>query len=713
MSAPSAATWLGDPAHGFVRAVRPSQLEMARLVEEVLRDGGVAAIEAGTGTGKGFAYGLPALLSGRRVVISTAKKTLQTQLFTKDLPHLTACLRAAPEGPPVGAFRLLKGKGNYACRLRVDEFEDGAEADGYDAGLRGAFAAWFAADPVGDLATCPSRDGALPFEAHVRVTECVRYACPFFGSCGYVANKRAAKLARVLVVNHALLAYDLALGRGRVLGPYDVLILDEAHQAVRYFRDAHTYRLHPRQPEYLERLCREGGGLDVPPRLRPTYAEIYRALPVAPGLLTVGRALRDPLAELLDYMVYLRDRFARHPLMQGVLAVQGDGGDGGAEGDDDAAPMVDEDLRVFLGTDANLVSRPIALDLPDAKRQAKLLTAATNAGRVHRLCRILLGQESEAERARVPRLVYTELRTAHPVDYLEVLASPVEVGPLVAPALLGLGRVVLTSATLATPNGFGYTAREFGLALPQLKHAVTLPSPFDYRTHSALYLSRTAPNHALAATDRDAYHAGMAREVHELLAASRGGAFVLCASRVDMQALAALLDRRSGPYAPATQSSNIDRDLAWFRKGPHRVLIGVKSLWEGVDVPGNALRLVIIPRLPFPNRADVLLTARKARWIAARVAAGDSQRTAELRAFAEFDLQEALMDLKQGGGRLIRTETDRGVVALLDSRAVDRVKNYSALVRAAFPHPHTYNKAQVLQLLEVLGAQETRPCPLP
>ncbi len=208
--------------------------------------------------------------------------------------------------------------------------------------------------------------------------------------------------------------------------------------------------------------------------------------------------------------------------------------------------------------------------------------------------------------------------------------------------------------------------------------------------------------------EKKEYCERQAAAIHELLAASKGGAFVLCASYEDLNGMYEFVARqhnRTNEYAVRRQlsASTIDSDIEWFKSTPRAVLFGAKSLWEGVDVPGLSLRLVIIPRLPFPNWGDVILSSRKKKYVDGRVAGGVNDRQASIESFNEFDLQEMFKDVKQGGGRLIRSEGDWGVVAILDPRACGTSKNYSGKVRACLPMPPSYDKNLALQFLRILA----------
>lgn len=337
-------------------------------------------------------------------------------------------------------------------------------------------------------------------------------------------------------------------------------------------------------------------------------------------------------------------------------------------------------------------------------------------GKVRSLCEIVLdlpqsaatGGDGEDETPKAPPSEWVKYVEKRNKDEVQLVVTPLEVGPLVAPSLLSLGGVVVTSATLATANGMDYMAREYGLSSKQIRHKATHPSPFDYANQSALYVSSTAPDPGTRNAD---YYMRMCAEVHELLEASRGGAFVLCASTDDMLELhdgiyrmtKGRMSYRLGKQTSASPESTVQ----WFLSDPTSVLVGLKTYWEGVDIPGDHLRLVVIPRLPFPNFGDVVLRARKKAYVNQLLEnnADMTEQTASVRAWDAYDFQEAIMDLKQGGGRLIRTETDRGIVAILDRRAYRREKNYSHKVRAALPHPETYDKALVLQILRGFGNQ--------
>lgn len=671
----SAAEWLNDSSRGIARVVRPGQVAMAKLVEEVLTSekGGVAFLEAGTGTGKSFAYSVPAILSGKRVVISTAKKALQNQLVEKDLPFLTGKIKQT-------SFSLLKGKNNYACGLRFNELRENDAFTRLPIFEQNAFANWMEAGGYHDLS-----DFTPPFtlESMVRVTECVRKNCPYAEStCGYVKARDAAMAAQIVVVNHALLAYDLSVGGGKILGPYDALIIDEGHQAPKYFREAFSLKLHHKHPEAIKRLF-DGTEFEPHALLEHIYNSIFTTVAPKSERLSLTDKLRQSFEDLYTEL----DKTYRKLKARGLL---------------------DEDEGAQEAATAVAVAR------------AKLKSGATLVDKSRKLAQIVLGthvvrdEEGQiVEGDDTDYLCYVEKRGRGEVP--EIVVTPVEVGPLIAPGLLGLGRVVVTSATLATPNGMDYMAREYGLTPGQVAIKQVLASPFDYKARSTAYVSSTSPDPSGRGDD---YYSMMSEEIHELLVASKGGAFVLCASYDDMNKLAdgcrellrGSLKGAGAPYLVSTQVGSPEPLLDWFKNTPRAVLFAVKTFWEGVDVPGLGLRLVVIPRLPFPNAGDVVLQARK-KLVMDRLIenAGYEEKRASLSAWDSFDFQEAIMDLKQGAGRLIRSETDMGVVALLDRRAFGTTKGYSNKVRAALPMPTTSDKAKVLQFLTALAGKAAVP----
>lgn len=660
--AEKAKDWLSDTSLGIAKVIRPSQIEMAERVENIFANKGVAFIEAGTGTGKSFAYLIPAILSGQRIVISTAKKTLQTQIFQKDLPFLTSKVKFENTVSP---YSLLKGKSNYACKLRFAEFMESEARYQFQEHQINAFSSWLEDSNFADFALYGE---PVEFESMVRVTECVKTHCPYLDSCKYRENKKQAGKAKILVVNHALLACDLARGVGQVLGPYDALVIDEAHQAPKYFREAFSHRLQTRQPDILAKML-DGSGIEITSTLRAVYAEIFKNLP-SEGEFTLDTKSERLFTALKDEYEKLKRRFQE----AGLLAEDNDG-------------IIYEDRE----------EKAENADPGSARKRSKYVSASSLVNNLIKMTSIILGEEQTG--ITTDYISYVESRKEDP----DLITTPIEVGELVAPALVHIGKVVVTSATLATSDNFNYASRQFGIGSSIIKEKAILPSTFDYKNKSALYLSSTAPDPSLPKSE---YIPKMAAEIDELLVASRGGAFVLCASNEDMNGFYEFLSMRDrSEYTMLRQTGNVDQMLSWFKDTPNSVLIGVKTLWEGIDVPGLGLRLVIIPRIPFPNRNDVVLGKQKQIHVDNLIEQGMNDRAADIQAWSDLDLQEAIMDLKQGAGRLIRAETDKGIVACLDKRMSGNTKKYSGKLRTSLPQPPTYDKPLVLKYLTILAKQ--------
>lgn len=659
--------YLSDPALGLVRSVRPAQLRMAQFVTDIIENGGIAMLEAGTGTGKSFGYGLPAVLSDKRVVISVSKKSLQGQLVDKDLPHLVRATR------PVG-FSLLKGKRNYPCTLRWEELKTSPAFGNVPTEEAERFAEWLLQPGVRDLA-----GWNFPWLREVQVNECVRNHCPHSDGCSYVQQRDAAQLSRILVVNHAMLAFDLAMGGGKLLPKYDVLIIDEAHQAPQFFRDAYSIDISPRHPMMIAQLLKDSD-FEVGDDFVRFCEGVFSMIPSRAEELSIDAGMEHLFGKLLAKAGDIHGRMTA----TGIL------------GEDDGSSAPASGLQ--------------------ARLRAKIRAGGQMIGQVKRLCEIILQVPPNPDATtRVDKLAPNEwlVYTEKVRDDTHLIATPLEVGPLVAPALLGIGRVIATSATLGGGK-VGFMAREYGLKEAQIRIQETLPSPFDYERRSLLYVSRTAPDPA----DRSVnYYEKMADEVHELLYASRGGALVLCASTDDMKFLHDEIYKRhfrnkGMNYKLAMQEPGFSFDavLEWFKSDKSSAFIGLKTFWEGVDIPGDGLRLVVIPRLPFPNRGDAVISARKKRYIEALTDSGVEDGEAGYRAWNSFDLQIALMDVAQGAGRLIRTETDAGVVAILDTRVYGKNKPYGATIRKSLPHKlFTGDKALLLRILNGFGAKALGP----
>jgi ATP-dependent DNA helicase DinG len=635
-------------AHLAAGEHRPEQQEMCRAVAEALVTGTHLVVQAGTGTGKSLAYLVPAALSGRKVVVATATKALQDQLAEKDLPLIEAGL-----GLPVPLdSAVLKGRANYVCRQRVAEVGSGGiqpelgdqtagradEAEGAAEAERTAEAAASSPPPapapppeglveevrrlVAWSQTSESGDRAdLDFEPSDRAWNMVSvgprecpgaFNCPSGGSCFAEAARDRAAAADIVVVNTYLYGAHLASG-GAVLPEHDVVVFDEAHE--------------------LEEVMTASLGVELTPGRFRTLAVAARPL------------LEDKDAGLVDAMAAVGDQLAA--LLAGRIGtrVLGEGGAGQA-GAAVEAVEADAELAELLARAAELGRRLVdALRRGGAQRSLLADDGGVDPDRASRKTRALQAASHLSDD--LHRLASRSESDVAWVDgtrrNVRLRLSPVDVGPALAAMLWGEVTTVLTSATIP-PRIVERVGLE-GFATEELN----VGSPFDYRAHSLLYVARHLPDRRAPGAD-EALH----RELRRLIGAAGGRTLALFTSRRATEVAAEAL----APELPWTLLLQGDlpkgRLLEEFADDETSCLFATLGFWQGVDVPGRALSLVTIDRLPFPRPDDPLLQARRER-------AGG-------RAFSLVDLPRAATLLAQGSGRLIRTGEDRGVVAVLDPR---------------------------------------------
>ncbi|MFO7324771.1 MAG: ATP-dependent DNA helicase [Pseudomonadota bacterium] len=601
---------------------RPSQLAMARAVADALSSRGWLVAEAGTGTGKTFAYLIPALLSGLKVIVSTGTRTLQDQLFHRDLPLLGAAL-----GRPA-TVALLKGRANYLCRERWLRMPRELPLPGGTRERAAAVARWAEVTRDGDLAELPELPDGHPLRAAITSTRenCTAGRCAQFSQCHVFAARRRAAEADLVVVNHHLLLSDLALkeeGFGDILPTADALILDEAHQlpelAAQFFGTQFSSRK-------VDELI-----ADVPALLVESGFDPAR---LDPGLESLRRALQEAV----------RSALAAAPA--GQRRAWGD------------------DLADFDGAARALVTA--LCDLGDALRGLEggdaLLQGAIRAGS--------LAGELDAVLDSPPSAGARLLQPGARGFLAQVL--PFDIGPRLRSIMDSRPAAwVFTSATLAVAGDFSHFLERMGVA--GRCDTLAIDSPFDYERQALLFLPQglpdpSTPEHGIAALD-------MAAMLAEL---SGGGAFLLFTSHRALQQAGQRLRGRWGSGSAARMKLLVQGEapreqlLREFREHGNAVLLGTASFWEGVDVPGRALRLVAIDRLPFASPEDPVLRARVQH---VRQQGGNP--------FNDFQVPEAAIALKQGVGRLIRSERDSGVVAILDPRITGR--GYGRQLLAALP----------------------------
>lgn len=664
---------LSDPAHGLVQEARAPQLAMAASVEEVLASGGAYFCEAPVATGKTFAYLLPALLAqGRRIVVATAKKQLQDQIVVKDLPALKRVL-GADATRVLGAQMLataLKGKGNYSCGEQAMAIiaKNGGEHEG-------AYREFLRKSPYGDRADyagMPPRWWGL-----ATAEDCAGKRCERFDDCGYIRLKRDATQSKIVVINHHVLGAEMYFGLGKLVGgPYDVLIVDEAHTLAAGIRAAFTHRIAEDSIQSLGDLLK---------RTSHQFPSVRRLLEPWERMFAnvSNRHFQDASAR--DVPVF--DQGAATLSLDGLRAIT-------VELDkleklynqQDEPSQWDEEPDEVFGENVMPINA-IEMDMDEHKeskgRELALITQASR--RVNGFLRGLSAAqgivddsmfetdadniEMRKQRVLANTVVYTSQDDR---GRFGVNCAPVGVGGIASKYLAQIKTVILCSATLAVDGHFEHIESMTGIAPVKTE---ILPTAFDYDSMGFVYVPRDLPVLGRAHPEyADVFKRRVERAVR-LVEMSDGGAFILTTANDELDMFTEALKARfpGRTFAQGHRKNPWDGDapnaLAKFRETKNSILIGSKSFWEGVDVPGGALRLVIMAKLPFPQFNDPIVKAR--------------ERLAGDRAFHDVQLVDMLIDLRQGVGRLIRTKDDRGCVAILDSRVWD--KAYGAAVRRALP----------------------------
>ncbi|HEV2538962.1 MAG TPA: ATP-dependent DNA helicase [Frateuria sp.] len=608
-------------------APRLAQQAMARAVAGAIEHRDTLIAEAGTGTGKTYAYLVPALLSGERVIVSTGTKALQDQLYFRDLPKVRAVLGTR------GKAALLKGRANYLCLHRLDQtVREGSTFEHTQASHLAAIRAWSARTRAGDrmeLAEVPEESPLWP-----RVTStpenCLGVECPFFEDCHVVKARREAQEADLVVVNHHLLFADLALkqeGFGEILPGAGAFILDEAHQVPELAGQFFSQSVSARQ-------------------LADLAADALRECNGVTGAIGL---LLEPIEALQDALRRLR--LAMEPLPARGPFRQLDGLAATHEGLRDLGEL----LAAFTDLLASQAER--SRGLANAHERAAVLT--------ERLDRIAEGGGEQDVR-------WYEL---FPRGFA-LHATPLDLaGPLRAMRERTQAAWIHTSATLSVAGSFDHFARQLGLDDPQALH---LDSPFDYASQALCYLPAGLPDPGARDHTERVIDAAL-----PVLEASDGRAFLLFTSHRALRRAAELLADRV-PWPLFVQGSAPRHQLLQdFRSSGHGVLLGAASFWEGVDVAGDALSVVVIDKLPFAAPDDPVLQARL-----------DALEQSGINPFMGWQVPAAAIALKQGAGRLIRDVHDRGVLMLCDPRLT--TKGYGRLFLASLPPmPRTRELADV------------------
>ncbi|HHM05023.1 MAG TPA: ATP-dependent DNA helicase [Gammaproteobacteria bacterium] len=606
-------------------APRASQQAMAAAVEAALAAGETLVAEAGTGTGKTFAYLVPALLSGRRVIVSTGTKTLQDQLFHRDLPAVRRALDV-----PV-AVSLLKGRANYLCLHRLARAEtDGVLGTPRELASLGRLREWARRTRSGDIAEVEEVPEQSPLWPQVTSTadNCLGQDCGHFKDCYVVKARRAAQKAALVVVNHHLLLADMVLkeeGFGDLLPGADAFIIDEAHQL----------------PEVASGfLGASVGTRQLVELARDSIAEYLTEAGDMPEVKEAAEALEKSARDARLAFGLASRRAPWSALTGGPRAAL-------------------DEVRQALG------------------RLQTLLEAAAERGKGLDNCHrrsLHLGE-------RLAALLAAE-QDGH-VQWFETYPksvvfhrTPLRVGPALAAHMLRFQAAwVFTSATLAVADSFAHFCAAAGLADPR---TARWDSPFDHARNALLYVPRNLPLPAAPG-----YTKAVVAAAVPALAASGGRAFFLFTSHRALREAAEIL-RRAVDYPLLVQGEAPRGELlARFRRLGNAVLLGTGSFWEGVDVRGPALSLVIIDKLPFAAPGDPVLSARI-----------DALRREGGQPFTDYQLPQAAIALKQGVGRLLRDVHDRGVLMLCDPRLVSKAYG-KVFLRSLPPMPRSRDIAAV------------------
>jgi ATP-dependent DNA helicase DinG len=672
VAAPTPATWSPVAARVSVAqmlaaavgavpggAARPGQEAMAAAVADAAASGEHLLVQAGTGTGKSLAYLAPALLIDGPVVISTATLALQAQLIDHDLPRLSGAVSPLLGRPPT--YAVLKGRHHYLCLARLENTSEDEPQDALfdtdadrpkvvwlgEAGRLGKqiqrLRDWAMETETGDRDELdPGVDDTAWRLVSMPARECVGASrCPYGAECFAEASRDRAREADIVVTNHSLLAFDMLAGR-HIVPPHQLLIVDEAHELAERVSGAAQAEI---APDGIDRAARRARAF-VGPDLYERLVEAGDALSVGladalPGRVTDG--LPTPLVEAL----VLLDAAAR----AGLEAI----GEVKAEDND---PVRKQQAKAALSELSTTAQR--------------LLAAA-----------------------------------AHDVAWIErddrrraVVVAPLSVAGMLATHLYAERTVIATSATLALGGRFDTVAHSLGLpatpGLPGKPSTEAVPpgsltvapswrgldvgSPFDYAKQGILYVAAHLPRPTQSGLSDPA-----AEELVTLVSALGGRTLGLFSSRKAAERAAEVLRARTSLPVLLQGDEALPLLIRAFRDNPATCLMGVMSLWQGVDIPGDACQLVVIDRLPFPRPDEPLAAARSA----AVDAAGGS-------GFAAVSVPIAAVRLAQGVGRLIRSTGDRGVVAVLDSR-LETARGYGSFLRASLP-PFWYTTKQQVAL---------------
>jgi len=598
---------------------RPAQLQMALAIEAAL-DGGTLVVEAETGIGKTLAYLIPAVLSGQKVVVSTCTIALQEQILAQEIPFIKQHI------DPELAVLCVKGRQNYLCRQRWKLLLEAKQEQSTEPAGIGAIAEWLLRTGTGDRAELPWLEDEAPLWREICSTaeKCLGSLCPDTPSCFVQQLRRRAAAARMLIVNHHLFFSDLALrrqGHAEVLPRYESVIFDEAHH------------LENIATQYFGMALSHFQLLDLAGDAERTA---HALLPKRERLELVQRA--RALAKAADRFLHIfPPEKGRWPLA--YIAEQ-----------EPRWLEVLDDLRQPLAS--------LAASLGELAENDGLWGSLERRAQLHLAALTVIAEQVD------PSLVFWLERRERTV---QLIASPIDLADELRDSLYNRVRsAILASATLTVKGDFRYFRERLGLPAGTVGHVFR--SPFDYASRTALYI----PENDFPEPRAPAFLTRLADRMVEIVTASQGRALLLFTSIQAMHQTRLALAGRV-PY-PLLMQGTAPRNvlLNTFRSQTHSILLAVASFWEGVDVPGEALSCVVIDKLPFESPTDPVVVARI-----------DKIKAEGGNPFIDFQVPRAIFSLRQGLGRLLRSDRDSGLLAILDSRLF--TKRYGRLFLESLP----------------------------
>jgi ATP-dependent DNA helicase DinG len=674
---------------------RDGQVEMCKLVDKAYREDAICVIEAGTGIGKSYAYLVPAIYNAlygaqSRTVIATATINLQDQLYNRDIKQLFAFLGVDCK------VALAIGRRNYVCLERALQFlEKDPKLLKDSISLQSRFNSWLVTTEDGLLSNCNLKLGAITAKVNCDPDNCLKGKCPYYRQCFFMKAKEAQQQADIIITNHHMLftdsknrsEKDMGYDEDSVLPAFAHLVVDEAHNIepvasefyARIFDGREILRViqRIRQKRTYGTEEESAGPVHVDTRTGARYLNVLEILSrfakQGNDVFTVFDKLQQMEDMVHSFQSYMEITFARNRFRPVLISVQTF--PRLAKDFVPAATKVIEACKALLSVADEFLAH---LQL-DAEEKTYLVDLQNMLGAIGESCANLAAFLDVAGWGDDIHWFEPLVGSDGKVVTIRVIISPLEVASLLEKNLYGkLSSIIFTSATLNLGDDFAFWCGRVGLPFGSdrmfLKNS--FPSPFDYRNHLLLLTPYDAPAFARETEKQDAYHQALADAIFPAVDSSGGGALVLFTSRVSMQAVHDKLKEKfeKAHLSLMMQGENLGRQqlLEKFRENGNATLFALSSFWEGIDVPGSALRLVIIVKLPFPVPDHPVLRA-KAQYL-------EHQNKSP---FMYIQLPDAMMKMKQGFGRLIRKSDDQGVVLVLDPRLV--TKQYGKLILRALP----------------------------